>query len=125
MHNLTQCNLSIMIIVLRDLVMIMFMLIMLLITVTIFPRICSFSWSRSHLPLNVVKLGVLLLNLASHAHCHVGQVAQDAGDDSDFVQDNDDAGDDNEMIMACAHRERRFKRKLITIKEKNGKVKRI
>ena len=79
-----------MIIVLRDLVMIMFMLIMLLITVTIFPRICSFSWSRSHLPLNVVKLGVLLLNLASHAHCHVGQVAQDAGDDEDVHQDHDE-----------------------------------
>ena len=36
-----------------------------------------------HLALDVVELAVLLLDLGAHAHRHVGEVAQDAGDDGD------------------------------------------
>ena len=67
---------------------------------------------HTYLALNIVKLSILLLNLASHAHCHVREIAKDAGYNID--QDGDDnidchvreiaqgAGADQDAVVRCA-----------------------
>ena len=59
---------------------------------------------RSHLALDIVKLGILLLNLAAHTHRHAREVAQDAVDhvgqhdddaDVEVGHDADDVNDDD------------------------------